>query len=479
MPGLQEIRDPLHVFVRLEPEEQAVLNSRPFQRLRHIHQLAMTFAVYPAATHRRFEHSLGVLELSTRIFDTITNESNLRHDAAREVIPDDQLKFGYWRRVLRMAALCHDIGHLPFSHAAERQLLPDGWDHERLSMELIFSDEMQTIWGNMEPPLKPEHVALIAVGPHAEGVTFSPWQALLSEIITGNVFGADRMDYLLRDSHHVGVAYGHFDHFRLIDTLRILPPPPTKDDPGAASTEPTLGIEEGGRESAEALVLARYSMFSQVYLHRTRRIYDIHLADFLVEWLEQQGYGGRFPTSTEEHLTLTDNEVLAGIAHAARGPRGALRTLAERILDRDQRFATIYQPAPSDLARNVDAGKQIAAGLADRYGAEGIRHDRYAKVDDPFDFSVRRRDGAIVSSTSVSELLGSIPAARTESVFIDRRHRDEAQRWLADNLDDLIEPVSEEADDADPEALESVPGDASGRSVSIDELDQGERGGDQ
>lgn len=65
--GSMEIRDPLHVFVRLEGDEPAVLDSAPFQRLRHIHQLALTYLVYPGATHRRFEHSLGVMELDPHL----------------------------------------------------------------------------------------------------------------------------------------------------------------------------------------------------------------------------------------------------------------------------------------------------------------------------------------------------------------------------------------------------------------------------
>ncbi len=206
-----EIRDPLHVFVRLDAPEQAVLNSSAFQRLRHIHQLALTYLVYPGATHRRFEHSLGVMELATRIFDTVVDPKRLEHDAAREVIPDDDDQVRYWRRVLRLAALCHDLGHLPFSHAAEDELLPDGIDHEWISRAHILSDEMRCIWDAMEPPIKAEHIALLAVGP-ADDEILKPWQAILSEIITGDVFGADRMDYLLRDSLHTGVAYGRFDH---------------------------------------------------------------------------------------------------------------------------------------------------------------------------------------------------------------------------------------------------------------------------
>jgi uncharacterized protein len=127
---LHEIRDPIHVFVRLDSHEREVLNSRPFQRLRHIHQLALTYLVYPGATHKRFEHSLGVMELAGRVFDVLTSRANVTDEMRRGLTSlnnDDELR--YWRRALRMAALCHDIGHLPFSHAAEKELLPSGWDH--------------------------------------------------------------------------------------------------------------------------------------------------------------------------------------------------------------------------------------------------------------------------------------------------------------------------------------------------------------
>src|ERR1700676_3647470 len=108
-----EIRDPIHVFIRLDSHEREVLNSRPFQRLRYIHQLALTYLVYPGATHRRFEHSLGVMELAGRVYDIITSPANLAHDSVREVVPlPGSHEFTYWQRALRMAALCHDIGHL-------------------------------------------------------------------------------------------------------------------------------------------------------------------------------------------------------------------------------------------------------------------------------------------------------------------------------------------------------------------------------
>ncbi len=443
-----EIRDPLHVFIRLLPKERAALDSRPMQRLRYIHQLALSYLVYPGATHRRFEHSLGVMELVTRVFSVITDHRHLNHDEAREIIPPDEDAVSYWRAVLRMAALFHDTGHLPFSHTAEKQLLPDGWNHERLTRELILSSEMREIWAMMEPPLTPEHIALLAVGP-AEGETVPPWQALLSEIITGNVFGADRMDYLLRDSYHAGVQYGRFDHFRLIDTMRILPPAPTGGSDGGASRDPTLGIEDGGRESAEALLLSRYAMFSQVYLHRTRRIYDLHLVDFAQQWLSETGREGRFPTDIEQHLAITDNELLTAIFAAAKGSPGRLQTLARRITDRSERFVAVYEPSPSDLAVNVDAATTVAHALIERYGEDAVRHDQYAKVDEPFDFSVERRDGQVISSASASELLGHVPAARTESVFCARQYLSDAKQWLDHHKDSTIQPAEHEEDDDD------------------------------
>ena len=92
--------------------------------------------VYPGATHSRFEHSLGVSDIATRIFDVVVREENLRN--VHDYLDVDRETIGYWRNVLRVAALCHDAGHLPFSHAAESDLLPTGWNHERLTFNLIM-----------------------------------------------------------------------------------------------------------------------------------------------------------------------------------------------------------------------------------------------------------------------------------------------------------------------------------------------------
>ena len=422
---IHEIRDPVHEFIRLDSDERDVLDSLPVQRLRNMHQLAMEYLVYPGATHKRFEHSLGVMELAGRVYDTITR-SDLVHDKIRRLFRDhieneDQRR--YWRRALRMAALCHDIGHLPFSHAAEVELLPEGWIHETITAELIRSPEMQNIWQGITPPLRTEDVVKLAVGPaKLPNETFTDWEAVLSEIVVSDAFGVDRMDYLLRDSLHTGVGYGKFDHYRLIDTLRILP----KDN---NSEEPTLGLQRGGVRTAEALLSARYWMFDQVYLHPVRRAYDIHLKDFLNEWLPQ----GQFHSSTKEFLELTDIEILAAIRKEAKKGSSHAWRISER-----QHFKTVYSWDPEDLGNHSEPGKAIGQGLIQKFGEDRVRLDSYTSSGGPFDFPVLQPDGRITSSALLSPLLLHIPPTAIDYIFVDPEIRDEARKYVVENREELL-----------------------------------------
>lgn len=439
--NVHEIRDPIHTFVRLDNHEREVLNSRPFQRLRHIHQLALTYLVYPGATHKRFEHSLGVMELAGRVFDVVTNPDNVSDDIKRllpELGNDDERR--WWRRVLRMAALCHDIGHLPFSHAAEKDLLPVGWDHETLTRKIIDSEEMRSIWDQMRPPLVADDVVRLAIGPKkADDLEFSNWQTILSEIIVGDAFGVDRMDYLLRDSHHSGVAYGRFDHYRLIDTLRLLPTSPS--GPDEKSEECALGVEEGGIQSAEALMWARYFMYSQVYLHPIRRIYDIHLKDFLQKWLS----GGGFSVELSDHMQMTDNEVTAALLSAAFDESLAGHVDARRIIRREH-FKRLYERNPAHVQVNPEAGAAIFAALEDRFGTELFRHDRYTQRSGAPDFPVRLHDGQVVSSLSLSETLKHVPIVSVDNVFADRAVFEDAEKWLDKHRAEVVQPKEEGAE---------------------------------
>ncbi|MBI5695238.1 MAG: HD domain-containing protein [Nitrospirae bacterium] len=434
--NLHEVRDPIHMFVRYDSAERQVIDSRFFQRLRHVHQLAMSYLLYPGATHRRFEHSLGVMELASRIFDVITNRDAL-HPQITDIFPQlsspDQLS--YWRRVLRMAALCHDIGHLPFSHAAEKELLPSGHSHELIGADIVRSPEMKALWEKITPPLRADDVAKIAVGPEKlPGETFSDWENILSEIITGDALGVDRMDYLLRDSLHAGVAYGRFDHFRLIDTIRILPV-----NTGDHSISPQLGVEEGGLHSTEALLLARYFMFTQVYLHPVRRIYDVHLKDFLKEWLPY----GQFPIDIDLHCKYTDNEVTAGLLKSALDSSEPGHTHAKRIVSRNH-YKKIYERNPDDIQINPDAGQVLYKALCLEFGADNLRFDIYSKSGGSPDFPIKRDDESISPAYTLSDTLQKLPVLSINYIFIDSTVRDKAKKWLKDNKETVLENIQQE-----------------------------------
>jgi uncharacterized protein len=437
--SVHEIRDPLHVFIRLDSDERRFLDARPLQRLRHIHQLALSSLVYPGATHKRFEHSLGVMELAGRVYDQVTSAKVSENIASQLPELDSEDSRRYWRRVIRLAALSHDVGHLPFSHAAERELLPDGWDHERLTREILLSDEARQLLAAMTPPVRAEDVVKLAVGPKkAKDLTFSTWEALLADIIVGDAFGVDRVDYLLRDSYHAGVAYGRFDHFRLLDTLRILPLRSHSDED--SPPEPALGIEEGGIQSAEALLIARYMMYSQVYFHPVRRAYDVHLKDFLAAWLP----GGRFPTSVNEHLSRSDNDVMAAITAAAFDAASEGHDQARRIACR-QHFRVLYQRNPADELRTPKAVTAVFRAARQEFGSDHVKVDQQpAKGAPAFAFPVLQRDGRVVSSLAVSDALNHLPAATFGYVFISPEQREAAQTWLDARRDRILGAVEEE-----------------------------------
>lgn len=406
-----KIWDPIHNFISLTAEEIDVLNSRPLQRLRHIHQLGLSHFIYPGANHTRFEHSLGVMELATRVFDVVTHPHHLAHlstESLREL--SERAEWARWRQELRMAALCHDLGHLPFSHAAEEELLPEGWKHEQLTKAIIESEQMRLMWDKFDPPLRPRQVARLAIGyKKYREERFTSWENILSEIIIGDAFGADRMDYLLRDSYHLGVPYGTFDHYRLIDTLRIVPQHPSDDiEP---SKELTLGVEEGGLHCAENLLLARYFMFTQVYYHKVRCIYDIHLNDFLKQW--DRLSDGKFPTDVDAHLDLTDNEVMGSMMKAAYDDTLDNHENARRIIRREH-FRKIYSPTPTDVR---DTRERVFKALSCKFGKENVREYHKLPEGEVQDFTVLV-DGRPHSAMALTDVIRRTLGAKADYIFI-------------------------------------------------------------
>src|SRR5207245_3048032 len=137
-----------------------------------------------------------------------------------------------------------------------------------------------------------------------------------------HTLGSNRLTYLLRDEWHAGVAYGRFDHEPLVAGLRAAIDPNNE--------EITLALGIGAIHAAEALLLARYFMYTQVYFHDVRRAYDLHLKEFLQAWLEN----GKFSTDWQALLRVSDHEVLTALRAAAADQKNSLFSLATRLINR-------------------------------------------------------------------------------------------------------------------------------------------------
>ncbi len=284
---IYKIRDPIYGFIEFNEWEKEIIAHPAFQRLRRIRQLGLTEMVYPGATHTRFEHSLGVMHLITRMYDAIVQKEDNKR-ILRDNLAYDEAGFHRDRQIVRLAGLLHDVGHAPFSHASEKLMgkKPDSekkLKHEDYTVSIINGPLKNVIENhslNNNYGIQSEHVAdMITGNPKLlKGRVF--WKVLISSQLD-----ADRGDYLLRDSLHVGVKYGIYDLERLLVTLGLGIDPETKDV--------VLGVEKGGWHVAEALILARYQMFTQVYHHKTRRAYDYLLQEGLSKAIEH------FPSPNE------------------------------------------------------------------------------------------------------------------------------------------------------------------------------------
>ena len=220
MAGPFEIRDPIHGFIELDDWERDIVNHPVFQRLRRIRQLGLTDMVYPGATHSRFEHSLGVMHVATRMFEAIVDR---RRDFLRAAYKYDDAGLARDKRILRLAALLHDVGHAPFSHGGEG-LMPEiekdrQFGHEQYSAAIVANLMRDVIESH---PLNQNHeIKAQDIADFLEGKASVGRRLLWANLVDGQL-DADRADYLLRDSHHIGVTYGHFDLQRLLTTLTVV-----------------------------------------------------------------------------------------------------------------------------------------------------------------------------------------------------------------------------------------------------------------
>lgn len=410
----KKIYDPIHGFVRFDHYEKELINSFPFQRLHHIHQLGIAYLAYPGATHSRFEHSLGVLELSTRIYEKICKM--VRPDIFQSIPRKNSPEYLYWRRVLRMAALCHDLGHLPFSHAAENVLLPK-IGHEYWTAQIIKSPYLMPLWEKVQkkPDFHPdemnhdliEDIVKISIGEkkyqQLTGKSLTPWERIVAECISGDFFGADRIDYLLRDAKSTGVAYGLFDYQQLIEMLRILP------DHTETGDSFSLGIDENGIESCEALLLARHFMHRRVYQYSKVKAYNFHLKRFMLK-----SYSKKQFQSLDSFLSMSDAEVISDIRKAAINTSHPAHKDAKAIISRKHRYKVL--PLVANLTHEDLHQIKQKHSIPDEC-LEWEIHEAGA-THPGWTFPVSRKYLLIHPAKDCSDLLTQMPPSRKNWVFI-------------------------------------------------------------
>lgn len=214
------IRDSVYGDIELSRFEVKVMDMPQFQRIRRIKQLGLISLIYPGANHTRFEHCIGTMNLASKL-------------ATKLDLNADEIE------LVRISGLLHDIGHGPFSHVSEGVL---SFPHEELTKHVIEKTSLHDL---LDEKFNTKEIVDIVNG-----------RGHLGPIISGEL-DVDRMDYLLRDSHNTGVAYGVIDYERIISNLKL--------DDG-------LVLDIKGVQAAEGALVSRYFMYPSVYQHHTTRI---------------------------------------------------------------------------------------------------------------------------------------------------------------------------------------------------------------
>lgn len=243
------LHDSVHRLITFEESDcdkllLELINTREFQRLRRIKQLGFSETVFPGANHSRFAHCIGVLQMARLFLDRLKL-------MCASVIDEDT------RKLVLCAALLHDLGHGPFSHAFEKVTKED---HEARTREIVENSdtEVHKALASHDPKL-PE-----AIADFWRGDTASKVPAFLTHVISSQL-DADRFDYLLRDSYAAGVNYGDFDHLWLITHMHV------------DEKRSRLYLSSKALLATEAYIFARYHMYRTVYFHKTTRAAEVML----------------------------------------------------------------------------------------------------------------------------------------------------------------------------------------------------------
>lgn len=354
------IRDPLWNNISLDPLALRLVDTRAFQRLRYVRQLGLAYLVYPGATHTRFEHALGTWHLAGRTLAMLQ---------AREGFPPGLERDA---RVVAAAALLHDIGHYPFSHALEEIGAPH---HEDVAGALLTRGEIADVLREAVAPDAPERVVELIRGRSA-----SPLQGLISGSLD-----LDKIEYLKRDALMCGVPYGEIDVDRLIHSLTLVTDPSTH--------RLTLGVAEKGLSALESLLFAKYQMYRNVYWHHAVRsataMYKRLVADAI--------RSGALRVS--ELSSFSDESLLHQLDE--RAPSALLRGLRERRLYK-RAFECPSAELPENAGEWIASDRELVAAAEDQIARELGLDQGEVLLDYPvktqmldLDMPVLRRNGEV------------------------------------------------------------------------------------
>jgi len=435
VPKRYEVRCPVHGFIPITEWERDIINQPAFQRLRRIRQLGLTDMLYPGAMHTRFEHSLGVMHLATRMFEDIWDRQ--RPFLVEQGFREDTK--GRDRMIIRLMALLHDVGHAPFSHAAEDVMPvlnagppPRRYKHEQYSAAIIrtyLKDVIEQHKENDNFGLSANDIADIIERKPTIGQRKLLWRDLIDSHLD-----ADRADYLLRDSVHVGVEYGHYDLDRLVICLVIA------QDPDTGTL--VLAVDEGGVHAAEGLILARYMMFTQVYFHHVRGAYDHHLAETLKDLLREENKdraelgderGTFLPPTTPENLDAfldwTDWKV-QGLMHAGKGgPHATI--LKERSHDR-----RVYETPEVVKAIDLEELGEVRERLGDRVSFTGSPEKSWYRPKEG-EIQILKRGTTktrLVPLSQISDVVKGLASLNQRRLYVPYEKAPEARQIVDDFL---------------------------------------------
>lgn len=287
MPGATVLRDAVWGDVALGPRELALIDTPYFQRLRRVKQLGLTDLVFPGARHTRFEHSIGVFHLAGLVVERL------------RMLPKAPDATDADERAFLAAALVHDVGHYPFSHAVEELEIDQISRHTEIARKLIISTELARIL-EQEWDVDPKLVTALVAGSQRGDPQLTEAQSLLRSALDSSL-DVDKLDYLVRDARGANVPYGVVDVQRLIGSLTVW-----RDE----DEHPQLAVESKGVSALQSLVFAKHLMFATVYWHHACRAGVVMLLRSVQEGLRS----GAIDRSSLE--TSDDEALLSALSSA-------------------------------------------------------------------------------------------------------------------------------------------------------------------